>query len=314
MSTPIPGPVAHSDAWYALRYFDASREIPVVIGASEAAGACGLSDWDTPLHVYLRKRRLIEDKEATERMENGRLFEPVILEIYKRQTKFQVAQPQQMFHLAENPGIVATPDGYVTAGDDHFIVEAKCSTIRNAEKWGQEGSDEVPEEYIVQTHQQMLVTETDRCDVAVLIDGVVKRYTVRRNERLMSYLVEGLGELLERIVAGDPPEASWRHRKTNEVLKQVFGISDRRVILSERTALFFQQRQSLTEQIKELETQKEECENLVLFAMGDAGIGELPDGDELVRSEIAVDAAVIERKAYTYKTLRKRKPPKKGTR
>lgn len=310
MSTPIPGPVAHSDAWYALRYFDAAREIPVVIGASEAAGACGLSDWDTPLHVYLRKRRLIEDKETTERMENGRLFEPVILEIYRRQTGFVVHQPQQMYHLAENLGIVATPDGTVVDGEEKFIVEAKCSTIRNAEKWGAEGTDEVPEEYIVQTHQQMLVTETDRCDVAVLIDGVVKRYTVRRNERLMGFIVEGLSELLERIITGDPPDATWRHRKTNEVLKQVFGVSDRRVILSDQTAILFEQRQSLTAQIKELEVQKEECENMVLFAMGDAGVGELPDGSELVRSEVSIEAATIDRKAYTYKTLWKRKPPK----
>lgn len=295
MSTPIPGPVAHSDAWYALRYFDAAREIPVVIGASEAAEACGLSEtYGTPLHVYLRKRRLMTDKEQTERMRMGRRLEDPIIEEYAEQTGFTVKQPRRMMHLPENPCISATPDGEVWADQaTTFIVEAKCATIRLADKWGAEGTDEIPDEYIAQTHQQMLVTETDRCDVAVLIDGLVRRYTVRRNERLVKSMRVALDEMIERIIEGNPPEPTWRHPKTMDLLKAFYGVDEAlEVQLDEEARAHWEKYQSLGKEISALEKDREDEKAKVAYAMGEAAIGRLPGVHDyyLTRKKVTVAA------------------------
>lgn len=294
MSTPIPGPVAHSDAWYALRYFDASREIPVVIGASEAAEACGLSTWGTPLHVYLRKRRLMTDKEETERMRMGKRLEDPIVAEYAEQTGYTVKQPRRMLHLPENPCISATPDGDVWADQNtKFIMEAKCATIRLDSKWGEPGTDEIPDEYLAQTHQQMMVTETDRCDVAVLMDGLVRRYTVRRNERLIKSMRAALDEMVERIIEGNPPEPTWRHPKTMDMLKALYAVDDSLEIqLDEETLIAWEKQAQLGDMIKDLEKDREEQRAKVLFAMGEAGIGRLPGIDDyyLTKKKVTVAA------------------------
>lgn len=312
MSAPIPGPVAHSDAWYALRYFDATREIPVVIGASEAGEACGLSTWGTPLHVYLRKRKLMTDKEETERMRMGKRLEDPIVAEYAEQTGFTVKQPRRMLHLPENLCISATPDGDVWADQNtRFIMEAKCATIRMDHKWGEPGTDEIPDEYIAQTHQQMLVTETDRCDVAVLMDGLVRRYTVRRNERLIRSMRTALDEMIERIIEGNPPEPTWRHPKTIDLMKALYGVEDSlEVQLDEQALIAWEKQQSIGETIRELEKERDVEKAKVMFAMGEAGIGRLPGVDDYYLTRKLVTVAAHWRGESTQKRLSSKKVAK----
>lgn len=309
MSRPTKGPKAYTDAWYALRYFDDTRQIPVTIGASEAAAACGLSDYETPLHVYLRKRKLLTDKEETERMRMGKRLEPIILEEYAFQTGLKVQPTNELLHSGEDPCIVATPDADAFPADGNkFTVDAKASSIRMAGKWGDEHSDDIPTDYLIQGQQQMFVAETDRCDFAVLMDGVVRRYTVRRNERLIKSMVAGLKELIERIVEGNPPEPTWSHSRTPDLVKNLYGVDPAKsVVLDVETHIVWEESRSIARQITELEKRKKELQARVLHVMGEAATATFPfdEGTYLQRS--IVEVAARSQDAYSYPKLTEKK-------
>src|SRR5690606_6883149 len=54
------------------------------IGGSEIAAIAGVSPWDTPLSVYLRKIGELPEKEATSATYWGSILEPVVADEYKR--------------------------------------------------------------------------------------------------------------------------------------------------------------------------------------------------------------------------------------
>jgi putative phage-type endonuclease len=309
MTRPIPGPKAYTDAWYALRYFDECRKIPVTIGASEAAAAIGLSDYETPLHIYLRKRKLLSDKEETERMRMGKRLEPIILDEYGHQTGFKVQPTSQLLHWAEDPCISATPDADVfEASGVKFVVDAKSSTVRMSGKWGEEHSDEIPTDYLIQGQQQMLVADVDRCDFAVLMDGVVRRYTVRRNDRLIKSMVAGLKELIERIVEGEPPEANWEHSKTPELIKNLYGVdANKAIVLDLDTHITWEEYRSVASMITALEKKKKELQARVLAVMGDAATARFPDDDSVYLQRSIVEVAAREAAPYSYTLLTQKK-------
>jgi len=91
--------------------------------------------------------------------------------------------------LCHLDGIIATGNG------DNIteIVEAKTSGQYRASEWGEEMTDEIPEDYILQCQHNMYVTgEGVRLAwVPVLIGGNNRRcYKVERNDKLISNLIE----------------------------------------------------------------------------------------------------------------------------
>lgn len=136
------------------------------LGASEAAAACGLSEWQSPLDVYSAKIDG-ESREPSEAMRWGNLLEPVICERYREMTGKDAVRPRHRV-LWRNPAIPhahATPDALVEDG----LLEIK--TARVAKGWGADGSGEIPLSYYVQVQHTMAVCDRAWCDVAVLIGG-----------------------------------------------------------------------------------------------------------------------------------------------
>ena len=308
-ATFIYGPESYTPEWYAIRKFDPKRKPCVVFGASEAAAVCGLGHYQTPLHVYLRKRGEIPDVEETDAMRMGKLLEPIVLTEYERRMQYSLkAEPQMLLH-AKHPHVGATLDSWVIPlSGKHWTVDAKTTSFRRAEEFGEDFTDEIPDDYLLQLQQQMLVAGVDFADLAVLLDGRTLRiYRVEANDDLQELIIECTTEMLERIRTGNQPEPTYQHRATNELLKAIYGIDkSREVILSEEAALFYEQYQQLGRTIKEHEAAREECMNHVLHAIGEAGIGLLPDGSQLAR--VLVNVKARSQDAYSYTRITKRKP------
>lgn len=313
MSKPLKGPAAYSDAWYALRYFEPERPVPVIIGASESAAACGISQYDTPLHVYLRKRRLLSDKEQTDRMRNGKLFEPIIVEIYRLQSGFKVQPAEGMLLSGENHCIAATPDADVwEPNGTRFCMDAKMSSVRMEHKWGEDGSDEIPDDYLLQGQQQMYVGDVDRCDFALLMDGLVRHFTVRRNEKLIKHMLGSLNELVERIVEGNPPNPDFRHPATKKLLEELNGVNpDSRVELTDELHRRWEESRAMAAQITQLQKEQTAIKNEILYAMGDAAIGVLPSDPTKVLTRKVVERDEYTVKPSSYKLLSEKKVTEK---
>lgn len=179
------------------------------IGASEAATVLGLSPWQTPTELWLSKTGdepvyLSTGDDQTPAMEWGHRLEPAILEKYNEEMGWAGAVPpaETRMHPDGLP-IFATPDGLPADG----CVDAKCTNFDM--DWGEEGTDEVPDHYMVQGVIQMAVFDRPWVDFAVLFLSR-RRFGIWRVERdraLEDVVLDRLSVWWsDHVVGGEPPD------------------------------------------------------------------------------------------------------------
>jgi putative phage-type endonuclease len=260
---------------------------PFSIGSSEAAGACGLSSYETPLHIYARKTGELPEIDDTDAMWWGRQLEPLILErwLSKRQTPpEEYRYPCPMFRRDGVPFQTATPDAILYGREG---VEIKSTTWRRASELGAEGTDEAPAEWVLQCQQAMAVCDLDAMFLVVLIDkDRIWEGRVERNESLIERITAAEAELWDRIQRRDPPEPSWQHDATPDLIRTLSkAVNDEVIELPPEVETLWGRQQELAQQIKTLETERELCRSKVAFALGNAGTG-VGESLQLVRKEV----------------------------
>lgn len=221
----------------------------VNISASRGAPLLGLSRYRTPVEVWLeimeqRSPGFCESngyakpqREYTAAMQFGHFFEDAIEKMYQDERDRHVyAREAYMVHR-EHDFITTHIDG-VSKGRspyDEILYEAKTANIRSwRESWGEPGTDEVPADYIIQVHHQMICTGYEQAEIAVLILpeaqdwlaengrdmsqldpnaiarvlndlGFFKIYTVAKNERLQERMIDAYREFWHKHVLGETP-------------------------------------------------------------------------------------------------------------
>lgn len=170
------------------------------IGASEVAAALGLSRYVTPIELYLRKRGELPPPEETLPMRFGNAAEAFILD------EFQRCHPT--FALARAPDtmrrgpLLAHLDAWVPA---QCNVQAK--TARTREGWGESGSPDVPQDYLLQVQAEMLLAGVPVSYVPVLFGGAdYDEFIIAADRELQELIEGGVREFWQRVQSGDPPE------------------------------------------------------------------------------------------------------------
>lgn len=266
------------------------------IGASEAPACLGLSG--SPLEVYCRKLGLLDDEEETLPMRVGRHMEPLLERLYEERTGRTIARSQVYVRNDDPPyRYHSTLDAVCT---DNTVVELKTVGLRNRaylDRLGEEGTDEVPEAWLVQCHHTLGVVALDQMDLAVLIGNDDFRvYSIRRDECLAERIREAERELLDRILRRDPPPPiqPWDARLMAAVYPRAegeidFGEDDA------REALCFEE---LGQALAKLERERVAHKLAVLEAMREAKVARLPDGRRIKRTVIVHEACTRDVKAY----------------
>jgi putative phage-type endonuclease len=173
------------------------------IGGSDVAAILGLSRWKTPLAVYQEKRGEIPPQPDSEPMRWGRYLEPVVRQAYADETGREVRLPTELIRHPTHDFMIANIDGVVV--DEERLFEAK--TARSADGWGEPGTDQIPQAYLLQVQHYMKVTALPITDVAVLIGGSDFRlYEVRADHELQDMLVDAEREFWRAVQAAEPPE------------------------------------------------------------------------------------------------------------
>lgn len=278
MKKPIPVAAPETPEWHAAR--------SQTIGASEMAAACGLSPYQTPLELYLRKRGEIPPIEDNDAMRLGRLLEPVVKAEFIRSSGITLADTHPpMFRHPEHERLSATPDGII---DALTLFEAKTASWRMKGEWGDESTDDVPTQYLVQTQAQMSVMGANLVHLAVLFDGaVLKTFKVLRNDDLILLLTSAALELLERIKNGDPPEPNWEHKSTPDLIRVMHStVNDVRVMLSNEAVSARIEYERLGKIAKEAEEAQKKLRAIYENEIGDNFAGVLPDGRMIRRKWI----------------------------
>jgi putative phage-type endonuclease len=237
------------------------------IGGSDAAAALGLSPWKTPLSLYLEKTGDARPFRDNESMLWGRVLEPAIRAEYTRRTGIACASGAQLTH-PKYPWMRATLDGLSNERQPR-VVEIK--TARTDRGWGEPGTDDVPQTYLLQCVHYMVVTGAQLADIALLVGGQDFRiYTVQRNAALADLVVEGEHEFWQHVQRREPPEA----KTLAEINMRYRQSQSRQVELSPDAAHACAQLAAIRAEILERETEAEQCEALIKSELleADAGI------------------------------------------
>jgi predicted phage-related endonuclease len=297
----IRGPKQYTPEWYALRIYDPEREegLPkVTCGASRAAAACNQSEWATQLDLYREMRGYQDPWEPGPgdiRAELGLRMEVTVLDFAERLLPgifpelpegMKIRRNIRMHWLEDHDMTAASPDGMIA--HVKAPVDSKTTWSPNQmSKFGREGTDEIPVEYLLQAQQQMLVMGSEVAYLPVLLGiGQIKCYKVEAHEDLQRMILESESELKERVVNDDPPQPNWTHPNTLNLMKQGYDVSSGTSIeLSAEGIRAWHEMQAVAAAIKSLEVQRDAAHAKVLYAMGDSESAQLPGQRELVRRQ-----------------------------
>lgn len=134
------------------------------IGGSDAAAVVSLSEWSSPVDVYFSKVRDNEDR-PTEAMKRGNILEPFVKRLceYKLGCSFD---KKSMIRSNDKPFMIANLDGWID--QEKAVVELKTADYSQKSKWGEEGTDEIPREYLIQSAHYSSVLGAKKSYIGVL--------------------------------------------------------------------------------------------------------------------------------------------------
>lgn len=185
------------------------------IGGSECAAVMGLSRWKTPYQVFIDKTSEEENKIDNDVMRWGRALEPLIIQEYQERTGNEVdlmldeKSEQKKFTSSKYPWLMAHIDGLVKS--KRLIIEAKTTRFFG-DDWGDEGTDRIPIEYLIQCAHYCIVLggieDITGVDIAALgSTSDFRLYHYNRNEKLEKRIISETEKFWnEHILTGIPPQ------------------------------------------------------------------------------------------------------------
>lgn len=235
------------------------------IGGSDIAAILGVSPYATAYDVYQSKTQPVSE-DSNEFAYWGTVLEDVVAREFAKRSglkvqnvNFMMRHPVHTFAVAnidravvnrDVAGNVRYKDGKLTTDQ---IVEIKTASEYVGKNWGDEDSDEVPDQYQCQAQWYMGVTDTQVCHMAVLIGGnKYRQYRIERNQELIDVLFETAHDFWHNnVLAGVEPDAT-----TLQNAKDKYPRHDPDTTLDvepdSETAKVFEHYESLKAQEKEL--------------------------------------------------------------
>lgn len=242
------------------------------LGGSEIAAVLGLSKWESPLSLWLRKAQQIPlDDEDKSEMEAGRRLEDAICQKFADVHDLGgLLQPAATYRHADRPWQIANPDRFIydMDGEVEALLEAKFAIYD--EEWGTPGTDEIPPYYLAQTRWYLDVFGLDTCFVEVFVgsQGEFREYIVRADESDQAYLRDAGGAFVASVAAGERPPVDGHDETYRAIRKLHPGIEpDLDIELSTATFSEYLEAKRLEKAFKAANNL---ASSLVLEEMGDA--------------------------------------------
>ena len=165
------------------------RERKNYLGGTDLAAICGLSPYKTALDVYLDKTSDDIRCETSPAMRWGNLLEDAVSKAYSEDTGQTIEiEPNTIYHPSMK-FLGANIDRWV--GDKEYVLECKTAGFTRGKEWGEEGTDQIPESYLVQVAYYAAICAVPKVDIAVLIGGQDFRiYTYERSKELEDKLIK----------------------------------------------------------------------------------------------------------------------------
>lgn len=176
------------------------------IGGSDMPIIMGLSSYKTPYQLYLEKTGLIEtNDEMTQLQYWGHKLENIVREEFATRNNVLVETPDTIIHPFYT-FLRANIDGFIP--EKNAILEVKCSSAFMSQQWGEDGSDIIPMNYLVQVAHYCAVTNAECAYIAVLIGGNdYREYKYIRDVELEQHVIDAAKTFWECVQSTNPPSA-----------------------------------------------------------------------------------------------------------
>ena len=231
------------------------------IGGSDVAAILGLSPWKTPLELYEEKimpRSPLPDKNKERIFARGKIMEPYVLRLFKRENGLKIAARNRRYIDDEYDFLRAEIDAETVDGEN---IEIKTCNPFKAKLWGEEHTDEIPLFYTAQAMHGLMITKRDVCHFGVLIGSDdFRTYIVKRDNELIDMIRSKEVEFWRRIQNRNPPPATSmddiaRLYKTNsgktiEASTDVLCACNDLLEIKKRLSVLTKKKEELEEKIK----------------------------------------------------------------
>ncbi len=220
-------------------------------GGTDIAAFLGRSKWRTPMDVAVSKWGLAPEQadtppeETPDHLLAGKIFEQGVAEFYEIRTgngpctRVTDFQEQEFILHPDYPWAAGSPDRLVFRdGKLHHGVEIKTQSMPMRRYWGEPGTDEIPDDYLLQVHWYLFVasaffkTDIPYWDAPVVFGGYqFECFRGDRDKEFEQVIFGAARDFWERVViGGEVPEIdgskssakylSYRHRvSTDEMLQ-----------------------------------------------------------------------------------------------
>jgi putative phage-type endonuclease len=186
------------------------------IGGTDVAAILGYHPYKTVHDVWLEKLGYVEHQEESEAAKWGRLVEPVLLRDYADERGVDLDIPDEGFVLRADrcAYLIGHPDALVRG--ERGGVDAKMAGLRQMPRWGETGTDEVPEEYLIQMQHYLALTGYEWWDIVALLGQERRIYRILPDADLQGIMAEACHKFWQdHVLTKIPPapDASEAARK-----------------------------------------------------------------------------------------------------
>lgn len=177
------------------------------IGGSDIGAVLGVNQYRSALDVFNEKtgRVMPADLSDNQRVHFGNVLEDIVAQEYGRRHGVNVRRRNLTTRHSSTPWMTANIDRSVDG--ERKVLECKTADAWTYKNWGPDGTDQVPDSYLLQCAWYMSVLGYDLADLAVLIGGNdFRTYYFERDHDLEEMVVRKAGEFwFGNVIAGVPP-------------------------------------------------------------------------------------------------------------
>ena len=187
------------------------------IGSGHSSAVMSRNPYATKYDVWAQVTGKVPPIKMTPPMQAGLILESAIIDWLEIKDDIEVKREVDCFSgdsLHVGPAYCgAHLDGIYTDGEgNNIIVEAKTSGLYNfldRDEWGDEETDQVPVQYIIQCHHQMICCGAEVAVIPALIPPLgFRKYVVRRNEEVIDAMLATYEKFWDCVKRDVPPDDS----------------------------------------------------------------------------------------------------------
>lgn len=240
------------------------------IGGSDVGAIMGFNKYKNAFQVFLEKTGQYYEEVDNDAVYFGNALEDFVAQEFAKRTGKKVRRMNKMLVHQEHDFMLANLDRVVVG--ERAVLECKTASEYVKDAWV---GDEIPASYLCQVHHYLAVTGYEKAYIAVLVGGnkfIWKE--IERDEEFIEILIEREKDFWENHVMKDIAPPIDGSDAANALLKKMYPQDDgSAIMLTKDDDVLLDAIDTLSVEIKSLETQKKEYENQLKLKLATATEG-----------------------------------------